>query len=289
MKEIVVISGKGGTGKTSVTACFAHLAENAVLADCDVDAADLHLILKPNVRESGEFKAGKVGVIDQKSCTLCGACRIRCRFGAVKMQDGFYHIDKISCEGCKVCELVCPCDAIRFEEKVSGDWFFADSKKHPFFYAHLRPGEENSGKLVSLVRGKAREHAKNNNIETIIIDGPPGIGCPVIASLGGVNLALIVTEPTQSGMHDLKRIFELTKHFNIPTCVCINKFDLNTEITKDIEDFCRIRNVDVVGKIPYDAIVTKAMLQGLSVVEFSEGPVSEEIKNIWSRLNNKQP
>lgn len=284
MKEIVIISGKGGTGKTSVTACFAHLAEKAVLADCDVDAADLHLILEPRIRESGEFKAGKVAIIDQDNCTLCGTCSIRCRFGAVKMKEGFYYIDGISCEGCKVCEIVCPCNAIRLEEKVSGDWYVADSKKHPFIYAHLRPGEENSGKLVSLVRGKARDYAKENNIDTIIIDGPPGIGCPVIASVGGVNLALIVTEPTQSGMHDLKRIFELTEHFKIPTCICINKFDLNTDVTKDIEKFCEAKNVNVVGRVPYDVSVTKAMLQGLSIVEYAEGPVSEEIRRMWEQL-----
>jgi MinD superfamily P-loop ATPase len=200
------------------------------------------------------------------------------------MKDDFYYINGISCEGCKVCEIVCPCNAIRLEEKVSGDWYVADSKKHPFIYAHLRPGEENSGKLVSLVRGKARDYAKENNIDTIIIDGPPGIGCPVIASVGGVNLALIVTEPTQSGMHDLKRIFELTEHFKIPTCICINKFDLNTDITKDIEKFCEAKNVNVVGRVPYDVSVTKAMLQGLSIVEYAEGLVSEEIKRMWERL-----
>ena len=160
MKEIVIISGKGGTGKTSITACFAHLAKSAVLADCDVDAADLHLLLDPKVKDSGEFQAGKVAIIDQDKCTLCGACSNHCRFGAVKMRDGFYYIDKISCEGCRVCEIVCPCEAIRLEEKISGDWFIADSKKHLFVYAYLRPGEENSGKLVSLVRSKARDCAK---------------------------------------------------------------------------------------------------------------------------------
>ncbi|MFH1652552.1 MAG: 4Fe-4S binding protein [Pseudomonadota bacterium] len=286
MKEIVIISGKGGTGKTSITACFAHLADRTVLADCDVDAADLHLLLEPKTKESGEFKAGRVAIIDKKNCTLCGECSIRCRFGAIKTKDDFYYVDNISCEGCKVCEIVCPSNAIRLEEKISGDWYIANSKKHPFIYAYLRPGEENSGKLVSLVRSKARDYAKDNNIEMIIIDGPPGIGCPVIASVGGVNLALIVTEPTQSGLHDLKRIFELTEHFKIATCICINKFDLNLDVTKDIEKFCMAKNVNVVGRIPYDVSVTKAMLQGLSIVEYAETPVSEEIRRMWKRLCN---
>ena len=287
MKEIVIISGKGGTGKTSIAACFAHLADRAVLADCDVDAADLHLLLSPKTKESGEFKAGKVAMIDQDKCTLCGACLNRCKFGAVKMKDGFYHIDEISCEGCKVCEVVCPCEAIQFKEKVSGDWYVADSKKHPFIYAYLRPGEENSGKLVSLVRSKAKDYAKNNNIDTIIIDGPPGIGCPVIASVGGTSLALIITEPSQSGLHDLKRIVKLTKHFAVPTFICINKYDINLDITKNIEDFCQNKGTGLIGKIPYDIDVTKAMLNGVSIVEHSEGAASIEIKKIWNCLHNK--
>jgi MinD superfamily P-loop ATPase len=284
MKEIVIISGKGGTGKTSITACFAHLADEAVLADCDVDASDLHLLLKPKIRESGEFTAGKVAIINNDLCTSCGACLNHCRFGAVKITGNIYNVDEMSCEGCKVCKLVCTSEAIRFKEKTSGDWYIADSKKHPLIYAHLRPGEENSGKLVSLVRSKAKKYAEENNIETIIIDGPPGIGCPVIASIGGTSLALVITEPTLSGLHDLKRICELTLHFKVPTCVCINKFDLNHEVADTIEGFCSKNGMDLIGKIPYDVDITKAMLKEESIVEYSDCKASAEIKKTWRRL-----
>jgi MinD superfamily P-loop ATPase len=284
MKELVIISGKGGTGKTSITASFAALAEKATLADCDVDAADLHLILEPEIKEEGEFRAGKEAFIDTLKCTGCGECMKACKFEAVVTRGDLFAVDPISCEGCGVCEVVCPAGAISMREKESGRWFVSDTRHGPMVYAHLKPGEENSGKLVSFVRGKTKETASKNNSSCIIIDGPPGIGCPVIASVGGVNLALIVTEPTQSGVHDLKRISQLTRHFKIRTCVCVNKYDLNLEITGEIEEFCAGQNMEIAGKIPYDLSFTKSMLVRKSVVEYGKGGVSEEIMRMWKKI-----
>jgi len=290
MKELIVISGKGGTGKTSLTACMAVLAKDAVLVDCDVDAADLHLILKPIIKEQVEFKSGQVADINNDVCIACGECKNSCRFSAV-VKTKSYIIDQLSCEGCKVCQIVCPVNAISMHENICGSWYVSETRCGTMVHAALRPGSENSGKLVSIVRQKAKEIAENNETDLIIIDGPPGIGCPVIASIGGATLALIVTEPTKSGIHDLKRIAELTRHFKVPTCVCINKFDLNYNAVREVEIFCKDNQLKVIGKIPYDLDVTKAMVKGLSAVEFMDNSVSKSIKAVWDGLNsiiNKQ-
>lgn len=284
MKELVVISGKGGTGKTSVTASFAALAKNAVLADCDVDAADLHLILEPDTKEVGEFKAGKIAVVDSDKCVSCGKCVTACSFHAIEQVGDKITIDPISCEGCSVCKIVCPVEAISMKEKLSGWWYISDTRYGPMAHAKLKAAEENSGKLVSLVREKAKFLAKERDADLVIIDGPPGIGCPVIASVGGVNAALIVTEPTMSGLHDLKRVSQLTGHFRISTYVAINKYDINQKVSAEIEKIAIQKGLKVVGRIPYDLEVTKALLEKKSIVEYSDGKVSQEIRNIWKRL-----
>ncbi|MDD2665736.1 MAG: ATP-binding protein [Methanocellales archaeon] len=276
MRQITIISGKGGTGKTTITASFAALAHNPVIADCDVDAADLHLLLHPLIRSKQEFRGSKEAVIDEEKCIDCGLCEGVCRFDAI---DG-HMIDPILCEGCGVCAYVCPENAITLREKISGYAFISETKYGPMVHARLNIAEEASGKLVSLVRNEARKIAG----DLILIDGPPGIGCPVIASLSGVDRALIVTEPTMSGLHDLERILGVARHFGIASFVCINKYDINEENTNRILEFCRINDVNVVGKILYDPIVTKAMVAGKPIVEFSDGPVSREIKEMWNKV-----
>lgn len=279
MKQIAVISGKGGTGKTTIVAAFASLAQSMVVADCDVDAADLHLILKPEIREEYEFKASRIASIDKEKCTACGKCLEACRFGAIS---GDFVVDPIFCEGCGVCFRICPIKAIKFEEKISGHYFISKTRLGPMVHARLGIAEENSGKLVTLVRKKAREVAKENGLDYILIDGPPGIGCPVIASLTGVNLALVVTEPTLSGIHDLERIIDLTAYFRIKTLVCINKHDINPENVKKIENICGKRQMTITGKIPYDNEVNKAQRMGKTVVEYNpKSKTAREIVKIW--------
>lgn len=280
VKEITVLSGKGGTGKTSVTASLAVLAKNAVLTDCDVDAPDLHMLLNPDVLEMQEFKASRVAVIDDELCVQCGKCAEHCRFDAI----ADYKVDSVSCEGCGVCAYVCPVAAIELEKRVSGYAFISKTKFGSMSHALLNPGEENSGKLVSLVRKNAKQVAEKEGCELIINDGPPGIGCPVIASVGGVDLGLIVVEPTLSGIHDMERAFGLLCHFKVPAVVCVNKFDLNEENTQKIVEFCESNGVEVVGKIPFDSIVTDAMVAGKPVVEYSpESSVSKAIEEMWQR------
>jgi MinD superfamily P-loop ATPase len=280
VKEITVISGKGGTGKTSLTASFAVLTQHAVLTDCDVDAPDLHMLLKPEILETQEFKASKVAVIDQDTCVQCGKCEEHCRFGAIEK----HVVDPILCEGCGVCVYVCPVAAVEMEKRVSGYAFISKTKYGLMSHALLNPGEENSGKLVSLVRRNAKKVAENENCDLIINDGPPGIGCPVIASVGGVDLGLIVVEPTLSGIHDMERAFGLLRHFKVPALVCVNKCDLNEENTERIVEFCESNGVEVVGKIPFDPIVTEAMVAGKPIVEYApKSNVSHAIKELWER------
>ncbi|HIH37191.1 MAG TPA: 4Fe-4S binding protein [Methanocellales archaeon] len=280
MRQITIISGKGGTGKTTITASFAALAHNPVIADCDVDAADLHLLLHPLIRSKQEFRGSKEAVIDEEKCIDCRLCGEVCRFDAI---DG-HMIDSILCEGCGVCAYVCPENAIILREKISGYAFISETEYGPMVHARLNIAEEASGKLVSLVRNEARKIAENEGRDLILIDGPPGIGCPVIASLSGVDRALIVTEPTMSGIHDLERILGVARHFGIASLVCINKYDINEENTNRIIEFCQINDVNVVGKILYDPIVTKAMIAGKPIVEFSDGEVSREIKEMWNKV-----
>jgi MinD superfamily P-loop ATPase len=280
VKEITVLSGKGGTGKTSVTASLAVLAQKAVLTDCDVDAPDLHLLLKPEVLEKQEFKASRVAVMDKELCVQCGKCEENCRFGAIEN----LVIDPVLCEGCGVCVYICPVAAIELEKRVSGYAFISKTKYGPMSHALLNPGEENSGKLVSLVRKNAKNVAEKENCALIINDGPPGIGCPVIASVGGADVGLIVVEPTLSGIHDMERALGLLNHFKIPSLVCVNKYDLNEDNTHRIVEFCKSNGVKVVGKIPFDPVVTEAMVAGKPIVEYSpESKVSRAIEELWKQ------
>ena len=280
MKQIAVISGKGGTGKTSLVASLAALAKGrAVIADCDVDAPDLHLILRPEIKEKREFLGIKRAVIDPSKCTLCGSCEEHCRFGAVCAS----AIDPLLCEGCGVCKLVCPAEAVSMVDRLSGYAYISQTRFGPLVHADLFPGEEASGKLVAMIREMAREIAASRKLELVLIDGSPGIGCPVIASLVGVDLALVVTEPTISGEHDLERILGVTEHFRIKAAVCINKYDLNLDVSRRIEDICRERSIEVAGKLPFDPVVVEAMVLGEPVVQLG-GPAAEGIKELWRAL-----
>jgi MinD superfamily P-loop ATPase len=283
MKEVVILSGKGGTGKTSIVGSFAAIAKNKVMADCDVDAADLHLLLNPSVKEEHEFRSGQVAVIDHDRCIECDLCRNVCRFDAIHD----YIVDPVSCEGCGFCSRICPVEAISMNECKAGDWFISDTTHGPLVHARLGIAQENSGKLVALVRQRAKELAEKNSLDYIISDGPPGIGCPVISSLSGVSLALIVTEPTLSGIHDMERVLGVCRHFSVPAMVCINKYDLNEKNTAAIHDFCLENGIDLAAKIPFDNAVTEAMVKGISIVEYSDGRVAREIKNLWQRIDRK--
>ncbi len=285
MKQITVISGKGGTGKTTLVGSFAALAENKVIADCDVDAPDLHLLLHPEIIEREEFKGLKVAVMDKTLCTECGTCEETCRFNAIVLtEESGYAVNPARCEGCGACVFSCPQEALTLKERVSGYAFISKTKYGTMAHAQLNIAEEASGKLVTAVRNTAQQVAEKEGCELILIDGAPGIGCPVIASLTGVDLALIVTEPTMSGLHDLERILDVTRHFGIGSVVCINKYDINEENSQRITEFCRQRGIEVVGNIPYDSVVTEAMVAGMPVVEFSEGMVSDAIKDVWESI-----
>jgi len=283
MKEVLVLSGKGGTGKTSIVGSLAALARDKVMADCDVDAADLHLLLSPSIKEKNEFWSGQVAAIDKDKCIECGLCRDICRFDAIHD----YTVDPISCEGCGFCSHICPVDAIKMNDCKAGEWFISDTRHGPLVHARLGVAEENSGKLVALVRQKARELAAKNGFDFIISDGPPGIGCPVISSLSGASLALIVTEPTLSGMHDMDRVLGVCQHFGVPAMVCINKYDINEKNTGAIQEYCRANGVEVAAMIPFDNVVTEAMVNGMTVVEYSEGEIAGEIKNLWQKISGK--
>lgn len=287
MKEIVVISGKGGTGKTSITASFAALAKNSVFADCDVDAADLHLILSPDVEETHDFISGHLAVIDESKCTGCGKCHELCRFDAVNKVGDKYEIEETQCEGCGVCVHFCPEKAIDFPDRNCGKWFISDTRHGPMVHAKLGIGAENSGRLVSLVRKEAREIAERNSSEYLIVDGPPGIGCPVIASLTGSDAVVAITEPTISGRHDFERVSQLAGHFGISLFVVVNKWDINPEMTKEIENVAKDVGAKVLGRISYDKKVTEAQISGKSIVESGDSEASEEIRNIWTKLTEK--
>ena len=277
MKEIVVLSGKGGTGKTSIVASFASLAQSKVLADCDVDAADLYLLLSPVGKEEKEFWSGQVAFIDEGKCTECGLCQELCRFGAIKD----FEVDPVSCEGCGFCYQICPVDAIAMKDSMSGHSFISETKYGYLCHARLGIAQENSGKLVALVRQNAKLIAERENLDYIITDGPPGIGCPVISSLSGASLALLVTEPTLSGIHDLERVIGVCRHFGIPALVCINKYDINQENTSEIESYCLNQGIEVASKIPFDNVVTEALIKRLPVIEYGGGRVGRGIDKLW--------
>ena len=277
MKEVIVLSGKGGTGKTSLVGSFAALAKNKVLADCDVDAADLYLLLQPTVREEHDFWSGASAVIDEQKCTRCGLCEELCRFQAIR--DSI--VDNISCEGCGFCSHICPAEAITMKENLAGQWSISDTRYGPLVHASLGIAQENSGKLVTKVRQQAREIAENLGLDYIISDGPPGIGCPVISSLSGADLALLVTEPTLSGQHDLERVLGVCNHFGVLPVVCINKYDINEDNSHRIEGYCLSQGVKVAARIPFDNAVTEAMVHGLPLVEYSHNGISQQIEILW--------
>ncbi len=329
MNELVVISGKGGTGKTSITACLAVLAERCVVADCDVDAADLHLVLEPRIQHREEFRSGHEAIIRQADCISCGACVAYCRYDAVRQcfvghdaavtrgphaacrncdlcqracslrtneilremwqasgHEGqpVFVVDPLACEGCGVCVHFCPVRAIDFVERTCGEWFISDTRCGPMVHARLGTAAENSGKLVSLIRKNARRLAGEHGIDRILIDGSPGIGCPVIASITGAALVLIVTEPTPSGLHDLTRVGDLTGHFDIPTLVCINKWDINPDVSRAIETHAAAAGMRVVGRVRYDPAVTQAQIQGKAVVEHATTGCVEDMRALWAEI-----
>jgi MinD superfamily P-loop ATPase len=284
MKQLVILSGKGGTGKTTLTASFAALSGRCVLADADVDAADLHLVVTHTVRENNTFISGQEAVIDHTRCIDCGLCLDLCRFEAIIPS---FDVDPLACEGCRVCYDNCPVSAIDMLDRDCGRWFSSDAGFGPFIHARLNIAAENSGKLVSLVREKAREQAELLGIDLILIDGPPGVGCPVIASITGCDVALIVTEPTQSGLHDLRRAAELTRHFEVPTFAVVNKADLHEGMTLEIETWCEANGIRILGRIPFDTAVVEAMTQKTSLAEFSNGTAALAVRHLWERLEKE--
>ena len=283
MREVVIISGKGGTGKTSLTAAFAALAENSVFCDADVDAADLHLLMQPDLRRRTDFMGGSKALIDPELCTACGTCIGLCRFGAITDQ---YQVDTIRCEGCGVCVDFCPAGAIEFPVQRCGEWYISETRFGPMVHARLGIAEENSGKLVSLVRKEARRLAEERGAHLIITDGPPGIGCPVIASIGGATVLVIVVEPTVSGIHDMERVLDLAAHFRVPGMVCVNKFDLSPEMTGAIEQLAIRRNVALLSRIPFDPVFTRSMVQGKNIFEYGEqSETQQQVREIWKKIS----
>jgi MinD superfamily P-loop ATPase len=296
MKQLVILSGKGGTGKTSLTAAFAHLAEtgsypmSTVLADADVDAANLELLLDPQILKTEQFWGGQIAVIEPTACTGCGECERVCRFDAIhisEFENTFFDIDPIACDGCAACVYQCPEGAISMQDQVVGKWFQSMSCYSPLFHAELRPAQENSGKLVTLVKQRARLFALDEGYSLVIIDGPPGIGCPVISAASGADLVLIVAEPTMSGLHDMQRVFHTTDHFGIRSLVCVNKADLYPPAVTEIKTYCQDHSIEFIGCIPFDEIVTDSMVRGQVVTAFQpDSSASRAVQAIWERLNN---
>ncbi|MBN1688577.1 MAG: ATP-binding protein [Candidatus Omnitrophica bacterium] len=281
MKQIVTISGKGGTGKTILTAAFSAIAKNHVMADCDVDAADLHLLLSPDIKERHLFQSGLMPKLDRERCSECRQCVDHCRFHAIRDD---LSLDPLACEGCRFCEYVCPMQAISMEKKNTGEWYLSETRFGPLIHARLGAGEENSGKLVSLVRKEAKETALKQGADWVLIDGSPGIGCPVIASLSDVDYAVVVIEPSLSGLHDAGRVIEVAKHFGVKSLVVINKYDLHQGLTTEIERFCGNRKIPVLGKIPFDKAVVEMMGQAKTIMETGKSEAKTAIIEIWNRL-----
>jgi MinD superfamily P-loop ATPase len=291
MKQLVILSGKGGTGKTSVCAAFGHMAalgphlQSAVFADADVDAANLELLLNPNILRQADFQGGYLAVLDSALCEACGACAAACRFGAIRGQNGIPRVDDIACEGCAACLYSCPVGAISMQEQTAGEWFFSQTSFGPLFHARLHPGKENSGKLVSLIKQQALLLGRQEGSDLVLVDGPPGVGCPVISAASGADLALIVAEPTLSGLHDLERILQMVSRFGVRTLACVNKWDLYQEGTAKIETFCHKNEVELIGHIPFDEVVTEAMVQAQPVTVFRpSAPASLAIQSLWARV-----
>lgn len=284
MREIVIISGKGGTGKTSLTGALAHLATDTILCDLDVDAPDLHLLLQPEIRRREAFYSGHEAVIDPEACTACGQCLELCQFEAIRPLDHSYQVEPWRCEGCKVCVALCPVGAIRFTERHCGEWFISRTRVGTLVHAHLRPGAENSGKLVMLLKQQARLVAQAEGAAFILADGAPGIGCPVISSLSGASLAVVVTEPTPAGRHDLERVVSLTRHFRLATAVILNKADLYPAEAARLADFCQDQDIPLVASLPHDPLVTQAMVQGRVVTELPDDPFSQRLAAAWQQI-----
>ena len=284
MREILVISGKGGTGKTSLTAAFAHLAERPILCDLDVDAPDLHILLDPKPRQTNEFWSGCEARIDPEKCTACGDCYERCQFGAITEGADAYRVDPLRCEGCSVCVHFCPAEAIAFDEKMCGEWYLSDTDLGPMVHAQLGPAEENSGRLVTLLRQEAKKLAEENDHDLILCDGPPGIGCPVISSLAQVSMAVIVTEPTPSGLHDLERVADLCRHFKVPAGIVVNKWDLNSDMTEKIERLAPERELRLFGRVDFDPAFTDAMVQRQTITTFQPDGLGKTVAGIWDAI-----
>lgn len=286
MKEIVVISGKGGTGKTSITASFAVLGgKDVIVADCDVDAADMHILMHPDFEYKEEFYSGELAVIQQEDCIQCGECKEVCRFDAINIIDERYVVDALSCEGCGYCSRVCPTDTIINIDLNVGNWYISNIKNgSKMVHAKLAIGADNSGKLVAQVKNKAKEIAEKLKKEYIIVDGSPGVGCPVVSSLSGASYVVLVTEPTVSGLHDLKRVYELVKKFNLKAGCIINKYDLNKNVSKEIEKFISDEKIDNLANLPYDKIFTEAMTEGVTVVEYTDNRIKTGLKNTWEKI-----
>jgi MinD superfamily P-loop ATPase len=288
MKQLVILSGKGGTGKTTVAAALAHLSSqqfSVVLADADVDASNLELVLAPTKLEQHDFTGGQLAIIDPTLCTACAICEEVCRFEAIVPGDEAYVVEDIACEGCGSCFYQCPVEAIRMEEQTAGSWFRSATPFGPLFHAHLFAGQENSGKLVTLVKQQARLLALDTQADLLIVDGPPGIGCPVIAASAGADMALLVVEPTVSGIHDLERILGTVTHFGVPALVCINKADLNQDRADDIGHFCAEQGIDLVGRVRFDQQVTEAMVHGQPVTARGNGMAAQEMAAMWGRIS----
>ncbi len=288
MRQIAILSGKGGTGKTSISAAFISIVQNGVFADCDVDAADLHIILQPQIISEHIFEGGRIVSINQDLCSSCNKCFEVCEYDAINRDNKLYSVNKFACEGCGFCVRVCPDKAIDFNRNNAGKWYLANTRFGKFVYAKLFPGEENSGKLVTMVRHQAKIFAEEENADYIIIDGPPGIGCPVISALSGVDDLIIVTEPTKSGLSDLKRIADTAHHFKLPINIIINKYNLNEDMTKIIEQYCNEKNYTLLEKIPFDKIFVHSMIENKSVIEYDKNsPTSKILINIAKKLNIK--
>lgn len=287
MKELVILSGKGGTGKTTVAAALAHLAAQEarlVLADADVDAANLELVVGAEVEARHEFHGGKEAIVDPALCTACGRCAEVCRFGAIIPGEPAYAVDDVLCEGCAVCFYQCPAEAIRMQEALDGYWLLSRSRYGPMVHGSLRAGRENSGKLVALVKEKARGLVEQTGADLLLVDGPPGIGCAVIASLSGASLVLAVTEPTVAGFHDLERIVGVAQHFQVPVLVCLNKADLSPRQAAEVERFCATEGIELLARIPFDPAVTRAMVQGRPITADGSGPAAEALRALWAQL-----
>ena len=286
MKEIVVISGKGGTGKTSVTAAFAQLAgTDAIIADCDVDAADMHLLMEPDMSGGEDFYSGFLAVIDPDKCTGCGKCKEVCRFGAISEDQGIYRVLPLECEGCGYCARVCPAEAIDMELQNVGKWYDSAIKSGSrMIHARLGIGAENSGKLVAQVKKVARKMAEEKGKDYVIVDGSPGVGCPVVSSLSGADYVLLVTEPSVAGIHDLRRVYQLVAKFRIKTGCIINKYDLKEEKTEEIKEFLDSEGITLVGSIPYNENFTRAMTEGKTIVEYDDPALAGILRKSWEKV-----